>query len=294
MCVVSAVSQKMLQLTRQQLAAQPLHLLAYFGCAFHTFEPAVNLAVAILQDPGSAQAMALDGYVVEAIARLEHMAPVNKVAGEGVESLRTMRAKYLQAVADTSSASDRSPSASTSYSSGGTSSNVSGNGTSGPSPSSIYTSSSSSFASSNKTSPASSDPTAVPPSLGTRGHQTLTAPPIAPEEEAAATPNTLFARFFGGGQVDDASVAAAGAPAASPALPSAGTAEGAALAPNGVTMDLDKLFAFDPTFFASDNQAAWMSEPMVGGLEQWWPPISNYNRLEGESDMGDWKKMLGF
>ena len=91
-----------------------------------------------------------------------------------------------------------------------------------------------------------------------------------PEQEpiAASTPNSLFNQFFSQYNVP------------SPAAPS-----------NAADMDLDKLFSFDPTLYNSDSSADWLTQPMDnGGLDAW--PMA-YPRLEGETDFGDWKKMLG-
>lgn len=85
------LSQRMLTLMKEIISRMPFHHLSYFGYAFNVFEPSVNLAMAILQDPSQQ----LDSWVKEGMQMLEQMSRVNKVAGEGLESLKFMREKYL-------------------------------------------------------------------------------------------------------------------------------------------------------------------------------------------------------
>ena len=99
---------------------------------------------------------------------LENMSHVNKVAGEGLETLMAMREKYLQKMAD---AKGPSPGSSISLTTG-----------SDPSPS-LYASSGPS-------------PAAFSLASSASGNQTLAGPQIAADN--AATPNTLFNQFFGG------------------------------------------------------------------------------------------------
>lgn len=237
----------MIEASKETLSATPKHLQTYFACAFNAFEPAVTLSTAILQDPGSANASTLDFYVQEAMALLESMTSINPVAVEGLETLQSMREKYLAAM---QASKGRSPNSSVSlYSS------------SDPSPS-LY---------------ASSGPSPLGSSLAgsMRGNQTLTEPHIA--QDNAATPNTLFNQFFG--QYPAKSPAAMPGQPAKPADPSQ------------ELVNLDELFNFDPAMYSQDPSASWLNEPMQGGLAAW--PVT-YERLEGERDLGDWQKMLGF
>jgi hypothetical protein len=57
------------------------------------------------------------------------------------------------------------------------------------------------------------------------------------------------------------------------------------------TTDIEKLFNFDSSIYRSDPDATWLTQPIDGGLEAW--PLG-MPRLEGETDFGDWAKMLGF
>ena len=244
----------MITLTKEMLSRIPHHFLAYFGCkhcsygkcltdedrtdAFWTFEPAVNLSMAIIQDPFSANANVLDRYVVDAMQLLELMSDVNKVALEGLDSIQSMRAKYLQI---TTTAKGASPIAttSTSGSSQGKISPVSLTYSSGTSP-----------------------PSSISPLL-----------PFVPvstqlSSDNAPTPNALFDQFF-----------------------SQYTGQSPTLSSNAAELDVEKLLNFDPTLYNNDPGAAWLTQPMDnGGLDAW--PMG-YSRLEGETDIGDWKKMLG-
>jgi hypothetical protein len=161
---VIALSQRQLTLVKDVLSRTPDHNLPYFGFAFNTFEPAVNLAMAIHQDPFNPNTSVIDSYVQQAMALLERMSPFNKCSQEGYQNLKFMRQKYLARIgsphfsSSSSIASSRSPPA-TSFSL-----------SSGASPSSAATS--------NHTPPI----------------QSLSAP--LPEQDNAPTPNTLFNQFF--------------------------------------------------------------------------------------------------
>jgi hypothetical protein len=220
---------------------------AYFACAFGAFEPAVNLATAILQDPTCAHARQLDDYVQEAMSMLERMCSVNKVAVEGLETLVAMRAAYLERM----DVKGPSPGSSASLQS-----------TSDPSPS-LY---------------ASSGPSPLDNSLSSSadGQQTLTGPRIPADN--AATPNTLFNQFFG-----QYPTAASSGKQSQPQPSVADT--------NQDIVNLDQLFNFDATMFSKDPTASWLTEPMAGGLDVW---PTTYHRLEGESSLEDWSKVLGF
>lgn len=236
----------MIDASKESLASTPKHLQTYFACAFNAFEPAVALATAILQDPGSAHASALDSHVQDAMSLLEDMSAVNKVAVEGLETLTSMRVKYTAAM---QASKGRSPNSSVSLWS-----------SSDPSPS-IY---------------GSNGPSPMGSSLASlRGNQTLTEPQIAADN--AATPNTLFNQFFGG------------LPAKSPAAMQGQQGKGSD--PTQDLVNLDELFKFDPAMYSQDPAASWLHEPVAGGLDVW---PTTYLRLEGETDLNDWQKMLGF
>lgn len=102
--------------------------------------------------------------------------------------------------------------------------------------------------------------------------------PFAPAQpvqqaEAAPTPNTLFNQFFSN----------LSGPSPTP--------QSSDQAMDPATTDIEKLFNFDPTLYSSDPNATWLTQPIDGGLECW--PLG-MPRLEGETDFGDWAKMLGF
>lgn len=131
--------------------------------------------------------------------------------------------------------------------------------TSGPSPASLgYTSASTG------PSPGSNDPSPK---------QSSFAPAQPQQPEAAPTPNTLFNQFF-----------------SNLSGPSPGASAGDQVM-DPATTDIEKLFNFDPTLYSSDPNATWLTQPIDGGLECW--PLG-MPRLEGETDFGDWAKMLGF
>lgn len=251
-------------MNKDQLNHTPENLKSYFGCkrwsakfallrlthavwylvAFNCFEPAVNLAMAIIQAPDSPTASILDQYVCEAIEMLDKMSHVNKVAVEGHESLLFIREKYLHAMEEATSPRNTA-SKSTSAS--------------GPSPASLgYTSTSTG------PSPQNSDPSPK---------QKPFAPVEAQQPETASTPNTLFNEFFSN----------LSGPSPMP------ISSDQVMDP--ATTDMEKLFNFDPTLYSSDPNAAWLTQPIDGGLECW--PLG-MPRLEGETDFGDWAKMLGF
>lgn len=209
--------------------------------------------MAILQDPGSANASALDQYVRDALALLQRMSVVNKVASEGLETLTFMRSKYLQAMSDARSAS---PSTQTSSSGLGRPSPFSlTNSSTGPSPDVLQT-------------PPLRTQSAGQPLPSQSPRNSL---PVV-QQDNAPTPNTLFNQFI-------SQYAASPAPV-QVQPPVTATAD----------FNLDKLFAFDPALYEADPNAAWLTQPIDGGLEAWPHAMS---RLEGETDFGDWKKMLG-
>lgn len=162
---VIGLSQRQLSLMKEILSKTPDHNLPYFGFAFNTFEPAVNLAMAIHQDPFNPNTSVIDSYVLQGMAMLERMSPFNKCAQEGYGNLKFMRQKYLSRIgspylsSNNSIASSKSPPPTTFSVSSGTS------------PSSATTSN------------------YTPPILSS-----LSAPP--PEQDNAPTPNTLFNQFF--------------------------------------------------------------------------------------------------
>lgn len=143
-------------------------MLWFLPVAFNCFEPAVNLAMAIIQEPEGPAARILDQYVLDAIDTLDKMSHVNKVAIEGHESLMFMREKYLRAIEEATS-----PNTTSSKS----------NSTSGPSPMSLGYSSVSTGPS-----PLASD--------GFTSNAHTFAPGHGQQPEAAPTPNTLFNQFF--------------------------------------------------------------------------------------------------
>lgn len=214
--------------------------------AFNCFEPAVNLAMAIIQAPDSPNATILDQYVCEAIEMLDKMSHVNKVAVEGHESLLFIREKYLHAIEEATSPANSTSKATSA---------------SGPSPASLgYT-------------PVSASTGPSPGTNASSPKQQTFAPADPQQPETAPTPNTLFNQFFSN----------LSGPSPVPIM------NDQVMDP--ATTDMEKLFNFDPTLYSGDPNATWLTQPIDGGLECW--PLG-MPRLEGETDFGDWAKMLGF
>lgn len=230
--------------------------------AFNLFEPAVNLAMAVIQDPGSANATAIDSYVSDAIQMLDAMSGVNKVASEGLSTLRYLQSKYTAAI---NAAKATSPSTVTTHSSMSKPSPLSlAYSSSGPSPSSA--SDMQPFgraAHSNGSSGASTAPTSA-----------YLSTPQYKGPEAAPTPNTLFNQFFN--QYNQYSGMTPAAVTQSDPLEA---------------FSFDKLFNLNPAIYNNDPEAAWLTQPIEGGLAEQWP--MTMPRLEGETNFDDWTKSLG-
>ena len=200
--------------------------------------------MAIIQDPGSPQAPLCDQYVTDVMQLLDRMTPVNPCANEGLESLKYMRKRYLQGIAE--GKAEASPEASLS--------NMADVSLQDNSRSSV-----SSFQTLLNSSPVESTASTAASSVELAPVESNVPVPTEQENDAFA-PDTspLFNAFF--------------SPNSQPKAP----------APAGDAMDYsgELLFTFDPMLPVGASKSTWLTEPVD---PEAWPPTGAWLEGELDS-----------